>query len=93
MEIMDAFNPEDWVSVTFSTFYKLMKEASDASSKMQYIENALNAGVPEHYILGMLDGKTHPNSGRALQGMQLLDDVVLARSGPLFGGEESEIKE
>lgn len=76
MGIMDAFNPEDRVSVTFSTFYKLMKEASDASSKMQYIENALNAGVPEHYILGMLDGKTHP-----------------MLSGPLFGGEEPEIKE
>lgn len=56
MGIMDAFNPEDRVEVTFTQFYKLMEQAAEAKAKLQYIENAVVANVPNNYIRSMIDG-------------------------------------
>ena len=42
MGILDAFNPEDRVSVKFSDFYKLMLEGTKAELMM----NAVKCDVP-----------------------------------------------
>lgn len=59
MGLADAFGAEDRVEVKFSDFYSMMKAASDATSEMKYVKNALEAGVPANYIRSMLDGKPH----------------------------------
>ena len=53
MGIMDVFNPEDRVSVKFSDFYALMRD----STKVEFIENAINCNVPHRYIRETVTGK------------------------------------
>lgn len=52
--IMDAFSREDRVEVTFSDFYRLMKE----STKAETVMNAVNCNVPHRYIREMATGKS-----------------------------------
>lgn len=52
--IMDAFSKEDRVEVTFSDFYRLMKE----STKAEIVMNAVNCNVPHRYIREMATGKS-----------------------------------
>ena len=59
MGLADAFGAEDRVEVKFSDFYNMMQAASDATSEMKYVKNALEAGVPANYIRSILDGKPH----------------------------------
>lgn len=47
------FTAEDRVSVKFSDFYNIMKEAT----KGELMTNAVNADVPHVHIRGMLTGK------------------------------------
>mgnify|MGYP006999704030 FL=1 len=54
MGIADAFAKEDRVEVTFSDFYKLMKE----STKAEIVMNAVNCNVPHKYIREMVTGKS-----------------------------------
>lgn len=42
MGMMDAFNPEDRVQVTFSSFYSLMKQSVKADLMMNGIKNKLD---------------------------------------------------
>ena len=51
---MDAFSKEDRVEVTFSDFYRLMKE----STKAEIVMNAVNCNVPHRYIREMATGKS-----------------------------------
>lgn len=53
MGIADAFAKEDRVEVTFSDFYKLMKE----STKAEIVMNAVNCNVPHKYIREMATGR------------------------------------
>lgn len=77
MGLADAFGAEDRVEVKFSDFYNMMKAASDATSEMKYVKNALEAGVPANYIRSMLDGKPYPND-------------INARTGPYYGQPEED---
>ena len=52
--IMDAFSKEDRVEVTFSDFYRLMKEGT----KAEILMNAVNCNVPHRYIREMATGKS-----------------------------------
>ena len=52
MGLMDAFNAEDRVQVTFSDFYRLMKE----SAKAELVMNAVNCDVPHRFIREMATG-------------------------------------
>ena len=52
--IMDAFSKEDRVEVTFSDFYRLMKE----STKAEIVMNAVTCNVPPRYIREMVTGKS-----------------------------------
>lgn len=52
MTLADAFSKEDRVNVTYSNFYKLMKEAA----KAELIANAVNCNVPHRYMREMLTG-------------------------------------
>ena len=54
MGLADALAREDRVEVTFSDFYRLMKE----SSKAELIINAVNCNVPHKYIREMVTGKS-----------------------------------
>lgn len=54
MGLADAFGKEDRVNVTFSDFYRLVKE----SSKAELIINAVNCNVPHKYIREMATGKS-----------------------------------
>lgn len=56
MGLIDAFNPEDRVEIKISDLFRFFKETAEATSALKYIENAVRAGVPNTYILGMLDG-------------------------------------
>ena len=40
----------------FTQFYKLMEQAAESKAKLQYIENAIVANVPNNYIRSMIDG-------------------------------------
>lgn len=51
MGLIDAFTPEDKVTVRFLDFYNMMYEAA----KAELIENAVRNGVPLKYIRGILD--------------------------------------
>ena len=51
--ILDAFAKEDRVEVTFSDFYRLMRE----STKAEIVMNAVNCNVPHKYIREMTTGK------------------------------------
>lgn len=63
--IMDAFSKEDRVEVTFSDFYRLMKE----STKAEIVMNAVNCNVPHRYIREMATGK--PEAPGQLQGKDI----------------------
>lgn len=52
--ILDAFAKEDRVEVTFSDFYRLMRE----STKAEIVMNAVNCNVPHKYIREMTTGKS-----------------------------------
>lgn len=54
MGLVDAFNKEDRIEVTFSTFYKLVKE----SAKYELVVNAVNCDVPHRYIREMCSGES-----------------------------------
>jgi hypothetical protein len=60
MGLLDAINKEDRIEVTFSTFYKLVKE----SAKCELVMNAVTCDVPHRYIREMATGKNdNPDSG------------------------------
>lgn len=52
MGLVDAFGKEDRVEVTFSDFYKLMKEAV----KAELVINAINCDVPHCFIRETVTG-------------------------------------
>lgn len=54
MGLADTFGREDRAEVTFSDFYKLMREAS----KAELVMNAVNCNVPHRYIREMASGKS-----------------------------------
>ncbi len=54
MGLLDAINKEDRIEVTFSTFYKLVRE----SAKCELVMNAVNCDVPHRYIREMGSGKS-----------------------------------
>jgi hypothetical protein len=54
MGIMDAFNREDRVEVTFSTFYSMMRE----SAKAELMANAIKCDVPHRFIRETLSGQS-----------------------------------
>lgn len=54
MGLVDAFSKEDRVQVTFSDFYRLMKEAT----KAELVMNAVNCNVPHRYIRETMTGKS-----------------------------------
>lgn len=58
--ILDAFTKEDRVEVTFSDFYRLMRE----STKSELIMNAVNCDVPHMYIREMATGNSEAECGR-----------------------------
>lgn len=60
MGIMDAFSPEDRVQVTFSDFYRLMREGA----KAELLTNAANCNVPHRYIREMLTGASEAPEAR-----------------------------
>lgn len=53
MGVMDAFKAEDRLEVTFSTFYRLVRE----SAKAELLMNAINCDVPYGYIREMMTGR------------------------------------
>ena len=58
MGLADAFAKEDRVEVTYSNFYKLMRE----SAKAELIMNAVNCDVPHQYIREMATGEKERGS-------------------------------
>ena len=54
MGLVDAFSREDRVAVTFSDFYRIMRE----SAKSELIMNAVNCNVPHQFIREMATGKS-----------------------------------
>jgi hypothetical protein len=54
MGLMDAFNREDRVEVTFSDFYALMRE----SAKAELMANAIRCNVPHRFIRETMSGKS-----------------------------------
>lgn len=54
MGLADAFGKEDRLEVTFSNFYKLMRE----SAKAELMENAVNCNVPHRFIRETITGKS-----------------------------------
>lgn len=53
MGLCDAIGPEDRVSVKYSDFYTLVREAA----KAELVMNAVNCDVPHRYIREMATGK------------------------------------
>ena len=53
MGLADAFGIEDRVEVTFTDFYKIMREGA----KSELMANAVNCDVPHQYIREMMTGK------------------------------------
>lgn len=60
MSIIDAFAKEDRVEVTFSNFYRLMKEAT----KAELLMNAVNCDTPHAYIREMMTRKREEEAGQ-----------------------------
>ncbi len=52
MGIVDVFREEDRLEITYSNFYKLLKEAA----KAELITNAVNCNVPNKHIKAMITG-------------------------------------
>lgn len=67
MGLADAFGKEDRVNVTFSDFYKLMRE----STKAELIMNAVNCDVPHQHIREMATGKKEVNGNVLAEAGQL----------------------
>lgn len=53
MGIMDAFKLEDRTEITYSNFYRLIKQAAQYENVM----NAVNCNVPHRYIRETMTGK------------------------------------
>ena len=54
MGLADVFGAEDRVNVTFSDFYKMMREGA----KAELLMNAVKCDVPHRYIREMVTGKS-----------------------------------
>ena len=54
MGLLDVINKEDRIEVTFSTFYRLVRE----SAKCELIVNAVDCDVPHRYIREMCSGES-----------------------------------
>lgn len=78
--IADAFNPEDRVTVKYSDFYRIIENSCSQAAALMYIKNAVEAGVPNNYILSMLDGQKHW-------------DVYSILNGPFYGQLDDETEE
>ena len=61
MGLCDAIGPEDRVSVKFSDFYTLVREAA----KAELVMNAVNCDVPHRYIREMVAGEGEQNADQA----------------------------
>lgn len=59
--LADAFGREDRTQVTFSEFYRLMKE----SAKAELLMNSINCNVPHRYIREMATGKSEAPGQKA----------------------------
>lgn len=58
MGLLDAINKEDRIEVTFSIFYRLVRELA----KCELIVNAVNCDVPHRYIREMCSGKSEESA-------------------------------
>ena len=58
MVFCDAIGPEDRVSVKYSDFYTLVREAA----KAELVMNAVNCDVPHRYIREMATGEGEQNA-------------------------------
>lgn len=58
MGFCDAIGPEDRVSVKYSDFYTLVREAA----KAELVMNAVNCDVPHRYIREMATGEGEQNA-------------------------------
>ena len=54
MGLLDAINKEDRIEVTFSIFYRLVRE----SAKCELVMNAVDCDVPHRYIREMCSGES-----------------------------------
>lgn len=63
MGILDAFDREDRVEVTFSSFYALMRE----STKVEFMTNAVYCNVPHRFIREMLTGEAETIEHEAIE--------------------------
>lgn len=63
MGIMDAFNPEDRVQVTFSDFYALMKQSVKADLMMNGVKNKIDYDA----IYTMMMGEHLPEPIEAIE--------------------------
>jgi len=68
MGMADMFSKEDRVTVTFTDFYKLMKEAA----KCELLMNAVNCDIHPRYIRAMATGdisQLEPKEANLLENM------------------------
>ena len=87
MGIMDAFSPEDRVSVKFSDFYALMRD----STKVEFMENAINCNVPHRYIRDRKGRGGTRNGGKPEWGLKNKHRSIL-RFGWTIGGWPCAVK-
>ena len=64
------------IAITFSELRSLIKSACE----LEHVKNALKAGVPNNYILSMLDGQKHW-------------EIYSALNGPFYGQLDDETEE
>ena len=67
---------EPFVEVKLSYVQGLIESAVSQAAALLYVKNALNAGVPNDYILSMLDGQKHWRD---------FDDISKIMQGPFYG--------
>ena len=68
MGLADAFAKEDRLTITFSDFYKLMRE----SAKCELLMNAVNCDIHPRYIRAMATGdisQLEPKGANLLENM------------------------
>lgn len=58
-ELRVSHEEEPYVEVKLSYVQGLIESAVSQAAALMYVKNALNAGVPNDYILSMLDGQKH----------------------------------
>lgn len=63
MGMMDAFNPEDRVQVTFSNFYALIKQSVKADLMMNGVKNKIDPDA----IFTMMTGEHLPEPVNAIE--------------------------